>query len=184
MSASDASRAARRRRSTSMNRSRTRAPGRWGRHDSAFGRALLDAASGKRENAPYSLFYGATPPSAINAYGVDRQVETGRTFLRLLAADSGAALRAAWAAGWEAVNEALATASRAKKDATLAEAPHSVAEALYVDDVNKELDRLEGDLLKRFPGDRATVDAFLAPTRTVVHKKKVAPSDGPHPAAE
>lgn len=157
---------------------------RWDRHDSAFGRAVLDASGGKRTEEPYATFFGKAPPSAVNAYGIEREVEMGRSYVALLAGDIGAALRAAWSAGWTTVNDALAAASRAKKDAVLAEAPHDAAETLYIDDINKELDRLEGDLLKIFPGDRATVDAFLAPTRGRARKQKPAPSDGPHPAAE
>lgn len=43
---------------------------------------------------------------------------------------------------------------------------------LYIDDVNKELDRLEGELLRLFPGDGDTVEAFLFPTRRTTKKRK------------
>lgn len=147
---------------------------RWDQNDAAFGRAALDAANGKRAAAPYATFYGDAPPSTVNSFGIDREVEFGRGVISLLATDAGAVLRDPWHARWTAHNEALAVASRAKKDAVLAEAPPSANESLYIEDVNAEIDRLEGQLLTRFPGDRATVDAFLAPTRVRAAKKQSA----------
>lgn len=135
---------------------------RWDRHDSAFRRAVLDAAGGKRGEEPYATFFGKAPPSTVNAYGIEREVEIGRGYVALLASEVGAGLRTAWSAGWATINDALAAASRAKKDAVLAEAPHDAAETLYIDDINKELDRLEGDLLKIFPGERVGHERWRA----------------------
>lgn len=160
-------------RTTGRARARERvADAGWDRNDLAFARASLDASGGKRDAAPYATFYGAASASTANTWGVDREVEFGRSIVRLLATEVGAALRGAWAALWETKTETLAAASRAKKDAVMAESTHSALAALYVDDINRELDRLEGDLLRIFPGDRDSVEAFLSPTRRPTKKKK------------
>ena len=137
----------------------------WDRNNSAFSRFALDASNGKRDTAPYVTFYADVAPSTINAYGVDREVEVGRGILGILASDAGAAHREAWSPRWSANTEALAAAARTKKDAVLTQATFSANETLYIDEINRELDRLEGELLRLFPGDRDSVDAFLAPTR-------------------
>lgn len=144
----------------------------WDRHNLAFGRAALDASHGKRDQAPYASFYSAAAASTANAWGIDREVEFGRSVVRLLATEVGTALRGAWAAVWETKTEALATASRIKKDAVMLESTQSALATLYIEDVNRELDRLEGELLRLFPGDRDTVDAFLSATRRTPKKKK------------
>ena len=150
----------------------------WDRNNLAFSRATLDAAQGQRDAAPYASFYKDSPASTTNAWGKDREVEFGRTIVRLLATEVGAALQGAWGAIWETKTEALATASRAKKDAVMAESAHSAIAALYVEDVNNELDRLEGDLLRLFPGDRDSVDAFLSATRRPSKKRRAENSEG------
>jgi len=155
-----------RRRATGRARAREKvADAAWDKNNSAFSRAMLDASNGKRDAGPYATFYAGVAPSAINAYGVDREVEIGRGVVSILASDAGATHRDAWASRWSANNEALAAATRTKKDAVLTQATFSANEELYIEDLNRELDRLEGDLLRLFPGDRDSVDAFLAPTR-------------------
>ena len=44
---------------------------------------------------------------------------------------------------------------------------------LFIDDVNHELDRLEGDLMKLFPGDTTRVASYIAATR---HEHSGAPA--------
>ena len=142
------------------------------RNNSAFSRYALDASNGKRDIAPYATFYAGVAPSTINAYGVDREVEIGRGILGILASDAGAAHRETWAPRWSANTEALAAATRTKKDAVLAQATFSANETLYIEEINRELDRLEGELLRLFPGDRDSVEAFLAPTRPTPKRKR------------
>ena len=144
----------------------------WDRNSLAFSRATLDSAGGRRDAPPYVIFYGNAPASVVNDTGIDREVEFGRSVVRLLATEVGTALRGAWAAAWETKTEALATASRIKKDAVMLESTQSALATLYIEDVNRELDRLEGELLRLFPGDRDTVDAFLSATRRNPKKKK------------
>lgn len=144
----------------------------WDRNQSAFSRSVLDASDGKRDQAPYTTFYENVAPSAINSYGVDREVEVGRNTLALLASGAGAPLRDTWAPRWSAHTEALSAASHTKKEAIRVQATFSANEELYIDEINRELDRLEGDLLRLFPGERDTVDAFLAPTRPNTKRKR------------
>lgn len=137
----------------------------WDRNNLGFSRFTLDASNGRRDAAPYTTFYPVAAPSKINEYGIDREVEIGRGIVSILASDAGAPFRAAWESRWAANNEALASAARTKKDAILAQATFSANETLYIEEINRELDRLEGDLLRLFAGERDSVDAFLAPTR-------------------
>ena len=144
----------------------------WDRNQSSFSRSVLDASGGKRDQAPYTTFYGNVAPSEINSYGIDRETEVGRNILALLASDVGATLRDTWSPRWSANTEALSAASLTKKDAVLAQATFSANETLYIEEINRELDRLEGDLLRLFPGDRDSVGAFLAPTRPASKRKR------------
>lgn len=144
----------------------------WDRNNASFGRALVDASGGKRDVAPYTTFYPTSAPSKISEFGIDREIEVGRNILALLASDVGAPLRDTWAPRWSANTEALSAASLTKKEAIRAQATFSANEELYVEEINRELDRLEGDLLRLFPGDRDTVDAFLAPTRPNTKRKR------------
>jgi hypothetical protein len=154
------------RRATGRARAREKvADAGWDRNNSSFSRSMLDASNGKRDVAPYATYYPTTAPSKINEFGVDREVEIGRGILGILASEAGAAQRETWTPRWSDNTEGLATAARNKKDAVRAQATFSANETLYIDEINRELDRLEGDLLRLFPGDRDTVDAFLAPTR-------------------
>lgn len=137
----------------------------WDRNNLGFSRSVLDASNGRRDTAPYTTFYPVAAPSKINEYGIDREVEIGRGIVSILASDAGAPFRDAWESRWAANNEALASAARTKKDAILAQATFSANETLYIEEINRELDRLEGDLLRAFAGERDSVDAFLAPTR-------------------
>ncbi len=144
----------------------------WDRNNLGFSRFVLDASNGRRDEAPYSTFYPVAPPSKINEYGIDREVEIGRGIVSILASDAGAPFRAAWESRWAANNEALASAARSKKDAILAQATFSANEELFIEEINRELDRLEGDLLRLFPGDRDSVEAFLAPTRPTTRRNR------------
>jgi hypothetical protein len=57
--------------------------------------------------------------------------------------------------------------------------------ALLVGDVNDELDRLEGDLKKLFPGDPNRVASYLAATRSNYQKGKTdPPAPAPAPATK
>ena len=144
----------------------------WDRNNASFGRALVDASGGKRDVAPYSTFYPTSTPSKISEFGIDREVEVGRNILALLASEAGATLRDTWAPRWSANTEALSAASLTKKEAIRAQATFGANEELYIEEINRELDRLEGDLLRLFPGERDAIDAFLAPTRPTPKRKR------------
>lgn len=161
------------RRATGRARAREKvADAGWDRNNLGFSRFVLDASNGKRDVPPYATYYPTSSPSKINEFGVDREVEIGRGILGILASDAGAAHRETWAPRWSANTEALAAATRTKKDAVLAQATFSANETLYIEEINRELDRLEGELLRLFPGDRDSVEAFLAPTRPTPKRKR------------
>jgi len=80
-----------------------------------------------------------------------------------------------WTPRLEKVNGALDTASTNRGNAIRGLALHATGEALYIEDINLELDKLEGDLLKLFPGQPKRVAAFLDATRT---KRKRSEDEG------
>lgn len=138
---------------------------RWDGTDSAFGRATLDASKGNRKEPPYSTFYGKNPPSTVNDFGVAREVQFGRTVISVLDADPSSPLTTEWKPRWEADTDALSAAVKVRDDSIRAEAALDVEVALFIADVNTEVDRLEGDLLKIFPRQPKRVASFLEPLR-------------------
>ena len=70
-----------------------------------------------------------------------------------------------WIPRLELVTTALAGGSAARRNALQASAMQDTAEELFIADVNRELDVLEGELLKLFPGQPKRVAAFLEATR-------------------
>jgi hypothetical protein len=59
----------------------------------------------------------------------------------------------------------MSSASTNRRNAYQAMALQDTAELLFIMDVNREIDILEGDLLKLFRGQPKRVDAFLETTR-------------------
>ncbi len=164
----DALVAAERAHDRAVRRARARlnvADARWDRESAAFGRAVVDANGGRREGAPYSRFFAKVVPSKARALGAAREVEIGRHWLAELARTPGEPLAAAFAPRLEASTEALADAIEARAASMSQLAIHRTSVSLFIDDVNREIDRTEGELLVRFPGDRARVAAFLEITR-------------------
>lgn len=151
---------------------------RWDNTDSAFSRSALDAANGKPTEAPYTTFYAKVPASKVNSFGVQRAVEFGRGVVAILDADPSSPLATEWRPRWAADTDALAQAATARDTAVRAEAPLDVEERLYIEDFNLELDRLEGDLLKLFPGQSKRIHAFLAPTRSRRSRRRRKAEDG------
>lgn len=144
---------------------------RWDATDSAFSRRTLDEAHGDRKEAPYKTFYGKASASEVNSFGVQREIAFGRKAVEILGVDPSSPLATEWTPRWVADTDALETAAGARDAAVLAEAPLDAEQRLYIDDINLELDRLEGDLKKLFPGQPKRVAAFLAPTRATKQRK-------------
>ena len=61
-------------------------------------------------------------------------------------------------------------------------APKQIAVVLLLDDVNRELDRLEGDLKKLFSGQPERVSSYLVATRQSRPTAAEAPAPAPAPA--
>lgn len=138
---------------------------RWDETDSAFSRATLDAASGNRKKPPHSTFYDAASASTVNSFGVRREIEFGRRVVDVLTATPALGLGADWAERWARDTDALEGAVNARDAALRAESTIDVEAQQYIDDFNKELDALEGELLKIFSGQSHRVASFLTATR-------------------
>jgi hypothetical protein len=130
-----------------------------------FGRAAVDASGGHRDQAPYTRFFAKTAPSKAQTFGVDREVEFGESCVTELQRNPEEALAKTWIPKLTDATDALKSAASARNAAVKALGPQQTAVYLFIDDVNRELDRLEGDLRKIFAGSQERVAAFLAATR-------------------
>jgi hypothetical protein len=139
--------------------------GRWDREVAAFGRAVVDAADGNRESALYGRFFGKLPPSSTQVLGVERELEIGARFLTELARDKDAPLAVAFMPRLDEATSALRAAVSERASTLATEAALQTSIALFLDDVNRELDRTEGALLGLFPGERPRVASYIAITR-------------------
>ena len=137
----------------------------WDPEVAAFGRDVVDQSGGKRDQAPYTRFFKNVSPSAAQDFGIDREVQQGQEWLAELSRDPNEALSVKWTPRLKLVNDNLANASTGRRNALQTIALQGTAEELFIDDVNRELDILEGDLLKLFPGQPKRVGAFLEVTR-------------------
>ena len=137
----------------------------WDGEVGAFGRAALDASGGKRYQAPYTRFFKDASPSEAQAFGVSRELKIGGLWLTELARDPAEPLAVKFTPRLGPATKGLDKASTDRIAAVRALEPHGTSVMLATDDVNLELDRLEGELKKRFPGDPKRVASYLSPTR-------------------
>jgi hypothetical protein len=137
----------------------------WDRECAAFGRAVVDAAGGDRKSALYRRFFAKLPPSEAETLGVAREIALGEAYLAELAREPTSPLAVTFTPRLGAATAGLRDALGARRAALSALGQHRTAVVLFIDDVNRELDRTEGELLKRFPGDRGRVASYLATTR-------------------
>jgi hypothetical protein len=150
----------------------------WDRTVAAFGRAMVDASGGRRDQPPYTRFFAKATPSAAQKFGIAREIDIGREWLVELARNPAEPLAQAWTARLAEATDALAMAFNQRNDTVKAQGPVQTSVALLIDDVNRELDRLEGDLKKLFPGQPDRVGSYTAVTR----HSRPAGSDEPEPA--
>lgn len=137
----------------------------WDPEIAAFARDVLDQSGGKRDQPPYTRFFKNVSASTAQSFGIDREVEQAREWLAELHRDPAEPLATKWIPRLELVTNALAGGSAGRRTALQACALQDTAEELFIADVNRELDILEGELMKRFPGQPKRVAAFLEPTR-------------------
>lgn len=145
---------------------------RWDTTDSGFSRRMLDASNGKPKEPPYSTFYAKATASKINHFGVQREIAFGRDVVSILDGDPSSPITAEWRARWAADTDALEQAATDRDAAVRAEVPLDVEETLFADALNLEIDRLEGELKKRFAGQPKRVAAFLEATRRSTPKRR------------
>jgi hypothetical protein len=138
---------------------------RWDPEVAAFGRDVVDQSGGKRDQLPYTRFFKKVSPSAAQTFGVDREVQQGKDWLAELARDPNENLAQKWTPRLSVVTDNLAAGSAHRLTALKALALQDVAEELFIADINREIDILEGALLQLFPGQPKRVAAFLEPTR-------------------
>lgn len=150
----------------------------WDGTTAAFGRAVVDASNGRRDQAPYTRFFTKVAPSAAQNFGPSREVETGRAWLTELARQPDEPLARTWAPKLKVVTDALDAAVLDRDNAAKALEPHRTAVMLFIEDINREIDRLEGDLKKLFPGDAPRVASYLSAFRST---RNATPIDEPVP---
>jgi hypothetical protein len=137
----------------------------WDATVAAFARAVVDATGGKRDRAPYTRFFAKIAPYQVQELGSQREVEAARAWLVELGRTPDEPLAQTWSPRLGAATQALesAVAERDRCDAALE--PHLTTARLWVDEVNRALDVLEGDLKKLFPGEPEQAASFLSATR-------------------
>ncbi|MFO0685439.1 MAG: hypothetical protein U0234_25495 [Sandaracinus sp.] len=132
----------------------------------SFARGVLDIAQGRRDAPFYQRFFRSVAASEIVHYGPDREVMVGDAIVRELSGESPrSSLADTWIPRLTPRTEQLRQAAQARRDAVAAIGPLLTAQFLYVEDVNLEIDRLEGALQQIFPGDPARVAAYFAGAR-------------------
>jgi hypothetical protein len=151
----------------------------WDTVEAAFGRAVVDASGGRRDQSPYTRFFAKAAPSAVQTFGIQREIDTARDWLIELGRNSAEPLATTWIPQLTQATDNLDDACKARNQAVRALGPHQTTVTLFVDDVNCELDRLEGQLKLLFPGDAQRVASYLAVTRP----QRAAVPDDPQPPA-
>ncbi len=150
----------------------------WDAAVAAFGRAVVDASAGRRDQPPYTRFFGKATPSATQKFGIEREIEAARAWLVELSRNSSEPLAQAWAPKLKEVTDALETAFKQRNDTVTGLGPIQTSAVLLIDDLNRELVRLEGELKKLFPSEPERVASYLAATR---HSRPSNSEDPPPP---
>lgn len=138
----------------------------WDAEVSAFARAVLDASNGKFDQIPNTRFFAKVKASIAQKFGIDREVAQGHAWIAELAREPAEPLAVQWTSRLSDVTVKLESASDERKNALAAVAMHGVGEILFTEEINVEIDRLEGELKKRFPRQPKRVAAYLAPLTT------------------
>ncbi len=154
----------------------------WDNTVAAFGRAAHDAAGGHRDQAPYTRFFSKVTPSVVQSFGIQREVDTARTWITELGRKPNEPLAQTFTPQLTQATDALEAAMTARDEAVKATGPIQTTVVLFIDDLNCELDRLEGQLKQLFPGDPARVATYLAATRPQRSTPAAPPETEPRPA--
>jgi hypothetical protein len=154
----------------------------WDATVAAFGRATVDASGGRRDQPPYTRFFGKVTPSSVQNFGIQREIDCARGWLVELARNPNEPLAQTWTPKLQAATDQLESAFKQRNDCLRALEPLQTAVLLLIEDVNRELNRLEGDLKKLFPGSAARVASYLAATRPSRAPSSEEPTPAPAPA--
>lgn len=114
--------------------------------------------------------------------GIQREIEMARGWLAELARNPSEALAQTWTPKLKEAMDALEAAFNQRNDTVSALAPQQTSVVLLIDDVNREIDRLEGDLKKLSPGAPDRVASYLAATRPNRHGSPDQPEPTPAPS--
>jgi hypothetical protein len=79
----------------------------WDATVAAFGRAVVDVSGGRRDQPPYTRFFGKTTPSAAQKFGIEREIETARGWLVELARNPSEPLAQTWTPKMKEATDAL-----------------------------------------------------------------------------
>jgi hypothetical protein len=154
----------------------------WDATVAGFGRALVDASGGRRDQPPNTRFFGKTTASAVQTFGIQREIDSARGWLVELGRNPNEPLAQTWTPKLLAATDELESAFKQRNDCLRALQPLQTAVLLLIEDVNRELNRLEGDLKKIFPGSATRVASYLAATRQGRSSSTEEPTPAPAPA--
>jgi len=137
----------------------------WDAEAGTFSRDVLNESGGLRDQAPNTRFFGTTPASEVQTFGLDREVKEGRGWILELGRNPSEPIAQKWAPRLTSVTDKLEAAGKSRATAMEPLAMHSTTEELYIEEINVEADKLEGILKQRFPRQPKRVAAYLEPTR-------------------
>ncbi len=152
----------------------------WDATVAAFGRSVVDASGGRRDQPPYTRFFAKAAPSLVQKFGIQREIETARAWLVELARNPTEPLAVTWMPRLKEATDVLEAAFNQRNETVKTIGPLQTSVVLLIDEVNRELDRLEGDLKKLFPGAPERVGSYLAATRS----ERTSTTDDPKPSPE
>ncbi len=150
----------------------------WDTTVGSFGRGVVDLVGGQRGHVDYVKFFGKASPSVVQDFGIQREIDNARAWLVELAREPNHPLSQTWTPKLKAATDELEMGFNRRRDCQRAIEPLQTAVLLLIDDVNHELNRLEGDLKKLFPLDGDRVASYLSATRA----NRPSPADEPEPA--
>jgi hypothetical protein len=154
----------------------------WDATVAAFGRAVVDTSGGRRDQPPYTRFFSKATPSSAQDFGIQREIETARTWLAELARNPSEPLAQTWTPRLTEATDALEASFNQRNETVSMLAQQQTSVVLLIDDVNREIDRLEGDLKKLFPGAPDRVASYLAATRPSRRGTTDQPDPAPAPS--
>jgi hypothetical protein len=99
----------------------------------------------------------------VQTFGIQREIDSARAWLVELARNPKEPLAQTWTPKLKAVTDELEMCHNQRNDCLRAIEPLQTAVLLLADDVNRELNRLEGDLKKIFAGTPERVSRSWPP---------------------